>query len=108
MAFLIKVTEFFRDKEAFNYIREHVLPALIEQGRENGRVLRLWSAGCATGEEPYSLAMMVADILGPELPEWSIRIFATDLDEDAISFARRGLYPRSTLKNLREDYQMRY
>src|SRR5205823_6637508 len=47
-------------------------------------------------------------MLGPELPQWSIRIFATDLDEDAINFARRGIYPRSTLKNLPEGYQNKY
>jgi two-component system, chemotaxis family, CheB/CheR fusion protein len=65
MAFLIQVTEFFRDSEAFGYLREHVLPQLIERGHANGRVLRLWSAGCATGEEPYSLALLLSDKLGP-------------------------------------------
>lgn len=107
-AFLIKVTEFFRDPEAFQYLREQILPELIEQGRARGNVLRLWSAGCATGEEPYSLAILLADLLGSELPQWTIKIFATDLDLGAIEFARRGLYPQNLLKNLPEHYQPRY
>ena len=108
MAFLIKVTEFLRDPEAFEYLRSQILPEVIEQGRSRGNVLRFWSAGCATGEEPYSLAILLADILGPELPQWSIKIFATDLDEGAVEYARRGLYPGNLLKHLPEHYRPRY
>ncbi len=100
MAFLIKVTEFFRDQEAFEFLREQVIPDLVARGRENGRVLRFWSAGCATGEEPYSLALLLAEALAGELPEWSIKIFATDIDQRAIDFARRGLYPAASLDNV--------
>ena len=107
-AFLIKVTGFFRDPEAFEFIREKVMPELISQGREQGKVLRFWSAGCSTGEEPYSLALLLADLLGPELPEWSIKIFATDLDEGVINFARRGVYPANILDELPDDYLPRY
>lgn len=106
--FLIKVTGFFRDPEAFEYLRQYVLPELIERGRSQGRVLRFWSAGCATGEEPYSLALLLSDLLGPELPEWSIKIFATDLDEDAVNYSRRGFYPANILKDLPDDYRVRY
>jgi two-component system, chemotaxis family, CheB/CheR fusion protein len=105
MAFLIKVTEFFRDSEAFSYLRDHVLPQLIERGRTNGRALRFWSAGCATGEEPYSLALLVADHLGAELAAWNIKIFATDLDDSAIAYARRGIYPGNVLNNLPDRYR---
>ena len=107
-AFLIKVTEFMRDPEAFVFLKEHILPARIAWARERDRVLRFWSAGCATGEEPYSLAMMIADLLGDELPSWSVKIFATDLDLSAIEFARRGAYPASFLKRLPPDYVTRY
>ncbi|HEX8683063.1 MAG TPA: CheR family methyltransferase [Ardenticatenaceae bacterium] len=107
-AFLINVTEFFRDREAFDYLRDEVLPVLIGEARQRDRVLRLWSAGCATGEEPYSLAMLVAELLGEELPQWSIRIFATDLDEAAISFARSGVYTESVLKSVPQEYRERY
>lgn len=107
-AFLIKVTGFFRDPEAFDFIREHVMPELLALGREQGNILRFWSAGCATGEEPYSLALLLSDVLGLELPEWSIKIFATDLDESAINYARRGVYPANVLENLPDDYRVRY
>ena len=108
MAFLIKVTGFFRDAEAYEYLRRQVLPGLIAHGRANGRTLRLWSAGCATGEEPYSLALLVADLLGAELADWNVKIFATDLDEEGINFARRGLYPANLLAHLPEEYRPRF
>ena len=107
-AFLINVTGFFRDPEAFNFIKKTLLPVLIEQGRKNDKSLRMWSAGCATGEEAYSLALLVADELGPEFPEWNIKIFATDLAADAIEFARRGFYPENVLKDLPDDYNIRF
>lgn len=107
-SFLIKVTEFFRDPEAFDYLRRDILPQLIEAGRERGRTLRLWSAGCATGEEAYSLALLVSDLLGTELRDWNVRIFATDLDEAAVNFARRGLYPNNVLQHVPEGYRDSY
>src|SRR5437588_7722092 len=107
-AFLIKVTGFFRDPEAFEFIRERVMPELTALGREQGNVLRFWSAGCATGEEPYSLALLLSDTLGTELPEWGVKIFATDLDESAINYARRGIYPSNVLEELSDDYKVRY
>ena len=107
-AFLIKVTGFFRDPEAFDFIKTDIIPELVERGRENGRVLRIWSAGCATGEEAYSLALLFAEHLGQEFPEWSIKVFATDLAADAINFARRGLYPENVLNDLPAEFRERY
>jgi len=107
-SFLIKVTEFFRNPELFDYLRERVLPELIAAARRRGNELRLWSAGCATGEEPYSLAILVAEALGDELERFTVRIFATDLDGDAITFARRGVYPAATLAPLSAGLTARY
>jgi two-component system, chemotaxis family, CheB/CheR fusion protein len=107
-AFLINVTQFFRDPNAFAHLKEEILPQLIAQARARDRVLRFWSAGCATGEEPYSLAMLLVDLLGSELPEWSIKIFATDIDEEAITFARRGLYAENLPKSVPVGYQERF
>ncbi|HEX5165102.1 MAG TPA: CheR family methyltransferase [Thermomicrobiales bacterium] len=106
-SFLIKVTEFFRDPELFEYLREQVLPAVVEEGRERGE-LRLWSAGCATGEEAYSLAILMAEQLGDELDSFNARIFATDLDADAVGFARRGIYPSTALATLPPEMVERY
>jgi two-component system, chemotaxis family, CheB/CheR fusion protein len=98
---LIKVTDFFRDPELYNHLRDVVLPTLITAA-EPTRELRLWSAGCATGEEAYSLAILVAEALGPELLTWTVRIFATDADPEAIAFARRGVYPATAVGALPE------
>src|SRR5215471_7630089 len=107
-AFLINVTQFFRDPNAFAYLKGEVLPRLIAQASERDHVLRFWAAGCATGEEPYSLAMLLTDLLGAELLEWSVKIFATDLDEAAINFARRGLYSENLLKGVPAEYRDRF
>jgi two-component system CheB/CheR fusion protein len=107
-AFLINVTQFFRDTDAFAFLKSEILPKLVARARERDRVLRFWAAGCATGEEPYSLAMLLTDILGAELPQWSVKIFATDLDEAAINFARRGLYSENLLKGISGEYRERF
>ncbi|HEY5002088.1 MAG TPA: CheR family methyltransferase, partial [Ktedonobacteraceae bacterium] len=107
-AFLINVTQFFRDGDAFAYLQSDILPALIARARQQDHVLRFWTAGCATGEEPYSLAMLLTDLLGTELLEWSIKIFATDLDGASITFARRGLYSENLLKGVPHDYLERF
>jgi two-component system CheB/CheR fusion protein len=96
---LIKVTDFFRDPDLFTEIRATYLPRLIDQARER-RELRLWSAGCATGEEAYSLAILVAEALGNDLGRWNVRIFATDADPEAIAFARRGVYPTPAVEGV--------
>jgi two-component system CheB/CheR fusion protein len=105
---LIKVTEFFRDPKLFEYLRGHVLPELIAEARRDQRDLRIWSAGCSTGEEAYSLAIIVAEALGEELAWPEIRVFATDIDRDAIAFARRGVYPTTAMKGLPAGIRDRY
>jgi len=107
-AFLIKVTEFFRDADLFDHLRAVVIPTLIAEGRERDKTLRLWSAGCATGEEAYSLALLVAEALGEEIAGWTVRIFATDLDGAAVDFARRGVYPASALEAVPATLLARY
>ncbi|MDN5696943.1 MAG: hypothetical protein L0G70_03080 [Rubrobacter sp.] len=102
-AFLIKVTEFFRDPEQFEYLREEVLPEVIQRARDGGQQLRVWSAGCATGEEAYSLAILISEALGHEAGNFNVRIFATDLDASAVNFARRGVYPPSALSGLTNE-----
>ena len=106
--FLIKVTEFFRDPDLFDHLREEVLPGLIEEAHQEENQLRIWSAGCATGEEAYSLAILVSEVLGREAGFFDVRIFATDIDEDAIKFARRGVYPPSALQGLSDEQIGRY
>ena len=105
---LIKVTEFFRDPKVFQYLRDNALPAIIEDARQDGRQLRVWSAGCATGEEAYSLAITVAEAIGDDDGPVDVRVFATDIDRDAIAFARRGMYPPTALQNVTASLRARY
>jgi two-component system CheB/CheR fusion protein len=101
-SFLIKVTRFFRDPDVFDSLRDHILPSLIREARERGE-LRLWSAGCATGEEAYTLAMLVTDLIGDSVDPLPVRIFATDIATDAVEFARQGVYPASAVADLPAD-----
>jgi two-component system CheB/CheR fusion protein len=105
---LIKVTEFFRDPKVWDYLREKILPGLIDESRTADRELRVWSAGCATGEEAYSLAISVAEALEGQRRHVEVRIFATDIDRDAIAFARRGIYPAASLAGLPPAVRDRY
>ncbi len=107
-SFLINVTGFFRDRDAFEFLKDFAMPEVIERGRQDGRMFRAWSAGCSTGEEAYSVAILLAELLGSELPEWNIKIFATDLDDEAVTFARRGLYPEKLLSDLPPAFIDRY
>ncbi|MGN6598629.1 MAG: CheR family methyltransferase [Actinomycetes bacterium] len=87
---LINVTGFFRDPEAWAYLEHHVLPGLIEAS--GGGPLRAWSAGCASGEEAYSLAMLFARQLGLEEFRKRVKIYATDVDEEALAHGRTATY----------------
>jgi two-component system, chemotaxis family, CheB/CheR fusion protein len=107
-SFLINVTEFFRDPALFAVLRDEVLPDLIVHARTQRNELRIWSAGCATGEEAYSLAILVAEALGEDLDQFTVQIFATDLDEEAVAFARRGLYPAVSLAGVSQELRARY
>jgi two-component system CheB/CheR fusion protein len=105
---LINVTDFFRDPPLYEYLRDEILPELLAHADAEAKELRFWSAGCATGEEAYSLAIMLAEVLGERLGEYHIRIFGTDLDEEAIAFARHGVYPASALDDVPADVVARY
>jgi two-component system CheB/CheR fusion protein len=104
---LIKVTEFFRDPKLWQHLRENVLPRLIDDARGDGRELRIWTAGTSSGEEAYSLAITVAEVLQGR-PPLDVRIFATDVDAAAIAFARRGVYSAAALAKVPADLRTRY
>ena len=107
-SFLIKVTEFFRDRPLFDYLRDNVVADIVSLARKQGNRIRIWSAGCATGEEAYSLAILIAEHLGDELDHFTVQIFATDADADAVAFARRGVYSSAALGTVPEAYRSRY
>src|SRR5688572_16510027 len=87
---LINVTSFFRDPAAWESLATH-LPKIIA-ARPIDRPLRIWSAGCASGEEAYTLAILLGEALGPEQFARRVKIYATDVDDDALAHARLGTY----------------
>jgi two-component system CheB/CheR fusion protein len=98
---LINVTSFFRDQEAWDQLREEVVPALLaERGPDDP--IRIWSAGCASGQEAYSLAMVFADMLGSDRFRQRVKIYATDVDDEALAQARQAAYFQGDLSNLSE------
>src|SRR5215510_5905191 len=97
---------FFRDSGQFSLLREQVIPELIERNSA-ARSLRIWSAGCSTGEEPYSLAILVDELL-PTHSHWNIVIIGTDVNKRAIAAARRGIYRQHSLRTLDPELRKRY
>ena len=104
---LINVTSFFRDVEAWTYVRREILPELITD-TEGAEDIRVWSAGCATGEEAYSLAIAFAEALGIEECAKRVKIYGTDVDEEALRDARAGLYPAKALEPLPMELRDKY
>lgn len=95
---LINVTSFFRDPEIFGYLKANVLPGMMAD-RTMGDPLRIWVAGCATGEEAYSLAMLLRELADEQHLDLPVQIYSTDIDAEAIAIGRTGLYP----PNITED-----
>ncbi len=104
---LINVTEFFRDPPAWEILRNELLPESLAQVK-SGHSFRAWSAGCATGEEPYSIAILLAEYFGPRIQEYDIKIYATDIDANALNVARRGEYSLDALKRVRLEWREKY
>src|SRR5262245_53909566 len=104
---LINVTGFFRDPEAWKILASDVIPRIVADAADS-RSLRIWSAGCSSGEEPYSIAMLLAEHLGERAGEFLIKIYGTDVDEDALTTARHGMYRLDQLKEVSADLTERY
>jgi two-component system CheB/CheR fusion protein len=104
---LINVTEFFRDLPAWEILRHEILPMLLKPLKP-GHSFRVWSAGCASGEEAYSMAILLAEHFGPRISEYDIKIYATDIDEEELNMARRGEYPMEAGQRVRAEWQKKY
>lgn len=104
---LINVTSIFRDADAWTYLQHEVVPELLAQlGPEEE--IRVWSAGCSSGEEAYSLAIMFAEALGLEEALNRVKIYGTDVDDEALRDARSGLYPAKSLEPLNAELREKY
>jgi two-component system CheB/CheR fusion protein len=104
---LINVTSFFRDPEAFVALEREVLPQLLA-GKGENYVFRIWVAGCATGEEAYSLAILLREYMNEQRQEFKVQLYATDLDDEAIAVARAGLYPPNIMQDVSPERLRRF
>lgn len=104
---LINVTDFFRDPEAWDYLRGDVIPTLLAERGPNDPI-RVWSAGCASGQEAYTLAIVLAEALGVDDFRQRVKIYATDVDEDALTEARAASYEPKAVESVPRDLLERY
>jgi len=100
--FLIGVTKFFRDVEAYDVLAEDVIQNLVNSKNVSAQ-LRIWVAGCSSGEEAYSIAILVREHMDTVKKELEVKIFASDIDRDALEFAGKGLYPSSSFTDVSEE-----
>jgi chemotaxis protein methyltransferase CheR len=108
-AFTINVTNFFRDKSVYRIIKKTVIPELVSSKKKQGKkIIRVWSAGCASGEEPYSMAILFHQILGKRIGDYLISIYATDIDEKVIEKAIRGEYNAGAVSEVDEKILRQY
>lgn len=99
----VNVTELFRNPETFDSVRENVLPELIKQKGINNKVIKIWSAGCSNGEEPYSIAIMLNEFLGRSIKRYNISIQATDIDDDSIAKAEMAIFQPKQLEKIGQE-----
>ena len=104
---LINVTSFFRDRAAWDYLTEEIIPQIVEN-KEASEMIRVWSAGTGSGEEAYTLAMLFAEALGLERAGKQLKIYATDVDEEALAQARQAGYSPDQLEPVPDALRERY
>jgi two-component system, chemotaxis family, CheB/CheR fusion protein len=97
---LINVTSFFRDDPTWDYVRDDVIPNLVSEAQPGDGRVRVWSAGCASGEEPYSMAMLFAEAIGRDQFAERVKIYATDVDDHALTEARQATYTEKQVQGV--------
>lgn len=99
-------TYFYREENHFKHLKEVILP--FEEKNNKSRILNIWSAGCSSGEEPYTIAMVIDDYFKFNGIQWKIQILASDISENVLSKAREGIYTEEAIKNLPESFKKKY
>jgi chemotaxis protein methyltransferase CheR len=100
-------TFFAREVQHFDFFKDKALPDLVKQCEKN-RDLRIWSAGCSSGEEPYTLAMLIADYFGENRAMWDTKVLATDISTKVLNIAKAGIYQNEQLDSLPENWRRNY
>ncbi|AMJ42402.1 CheR family methyltransferase [Anaerotignum propionicum] len=99
-------TYFMREKTHFDFFSHNILPSLVKNKKD--KVLSVWSAGCSTGQEPYTLSILIKEFLGKDAPNWDTRILATDISQKVLLQAQKGLYPGDSLKDMPNEWVRKY
>ena len=99
-------TYFYREESHFEYLKETILPN--EEKNNKTKILNIWSAGCSSGEEPYTIAMILDDYFKYSIDRWKININATDISENVLKKAREGIYSEDSIKRLPEHFKKKY
>jgi chemotaxis protein methyltransferase CheR len=108
-ALTIHVSQFFRNPSCFQAIRQDVLPAILQEKRQRGaRALRIWSVGCACGEEAYSLALLLVEAAPQALADYSCAVYGTDIDGGCLDAARQARYPAGSLTHVPPAWRQRH
>ncbi len=100
-------TYFYREKTHFDFFRDTILPYVVERNKKN-RVMSIWSAGCSSGEEPYTITMLIKEFLGSQAESWDTRILATDISHQVLTKAKTGLYEEESLRELPPEWKRKY
>lgn len=106
-AMTTNLTSFFREQHHFDYLKTHELHSLLVKNKQQKRI-RIWSSACSTGEEPYSIAMTVFDVLSSYFSSWDIKILATDIDSNVVTRAIQGTYPIERTTDMSKDCANKY
>jgi len=106
-ALTINVTQFFRDSDVFESLQKQIIPGLVTDDK-CGRTIRIWSAGCSSGEEPYSIAILLWEVLGNPRNNCRFAIYATDIDKTSLDIARKGAYLPEKLEQLSPELKQKY
>jgi len=99
-------TYFMREQSHFDYLKNSILPYLVENKRN--KVLSIWSAGCSTGQEPYTISIILKEFFGSEASKWDTRVLATDISQDALTKAKAGIYKSESLIDMPESWKKKY
>ncbi|WP_394523097.1 CheR family methyltransferase [Lacrimispora sp. JR3] len=99
-------TYFMREEAHFNFFRDTILPYLVRT--KKNKVLSIWSAGCSSGEEPYTISMLIKETLGAQAALWDTRVLATDISQNALKAAKQAVYDEESLKNLSPAWKSKY
>jgi chemotaxis protein methyltransferase CheR len=99
-------TYFMREKTHFEFLKDRILPELIST--KKNRVLSIWSAGCSSGQEPYTISMILKEFLGPQVSNWDMRVLATDISQNALKSAKSAVYDEESLNALPPNWKKKY